>query len=114
MAAEKFGTHSLAPQLLIGHSLGGAALLVAASEIGTISAVATIGAPSFAGHVLHLFDRAVDEIEANGQAEVHIDRTISLKGELDDDMRTRLLEIADKCPVHKSLEAGIQVATSLS
>ena len=72
MAAEKFGTHSLAPHLLIGHSLGGAAVLVAASEIGTISAVATIGAPSFAGHVLHLFDQAVDEIEANGQAEVHI------------------------------------------
>ena len=72
MAAEKFGTHSLAPHLLIGHSLGGAAVLVAASEIGTISAVATIGAPSFAGHVLHLFDQAVDEIEANRQAEVHI------------------------------------------
>ena len=57
-----------------------------------------------------------DYLEDNKQAGKldFIDRTIVLKGELDDDMRTRLLEIADKCPVHKSLEAGIQVTTSLS
>ena len=91
MAAEKFGTHSLAPHLLIGHSLGGAAVLVAASEIGTISAVATIGAPSFAGHVLHLFDQAVDEIEANGQAEVHIGgRPFVVGAGMVQDLKTRM------------------------
>jgi putative redox protein len=57
-----------------------------------------------------------DYLEDNKQAGKldFIDRTIFLKGDLDDDMRRRLLEIADKCPVHKSLEAGIQVTTSLS
>lgn len=91
MAAEKFGTHSLAPHLLIGHSLGGAAVLVAASEIGTISAVATIGAPSFAGHVLHLFDQAVDEIEANGQADVHIGgRPFVVGAWMVQDLKTRM------------------------
>jgi putative redox protein len=91
MAAEKFGTHSLAPHLLIGHSLGGAAVLVAASEIGTISAVATIGAPSFAGHMLHLFDQAVDEIEANGQAEVHIGgRPFVVGAGMVQDLKTRM------------------------
>jgi putative redox protein len=91
MAAEKFGTHSLAPHLLIGHSLGGAAVLVAASEIGTISAVATIGAPSFAGHVLHLFDQAVDEIEANGQADVHIGgRPFVVGAGMVQDLKTRM------------------------
>jgi uncharacterized OsmC-like protein len=43
-----------------------------------------------------------------------IDRTITLTGPLDGDMRDRLLQIADKCPVHKSLESGIRITTRLS
>ena len=43
-----------------------------------------------------------------------IDRTITLTGPLDAEMRTRLLQIADKCPVHKSLETGIKISTILS
>ena len=44
-----------APSLLIGHSLGGAAVIVAASKLDNIKAVATIGAPATVNHVTHLF-----------------------------------------------------------
>ena len=57
-----------------------------------------------------------DYLEDNKQAGKldFFDRTITLTGPLDVEMRTRLLQIADKCPVHKSLEAGIKISTSLS
>ena len=57
--------------LLVGHSLGGAAVLAVAHEFEDIKLVATIGAPSDPAHVLHLFDdNAISKIKANGQAEV--------------------------------------------
>ncbi len=59
-----------APKLLIGHSLGGAAVLAAAGEVPEAQAVATIGAPYDPGHVAHLFKDSVEEIEAKGEAEV--------------------------------------------
>jgi putative redox protein len=59
-----------APALLIGHSLGGAAVLAAAGELPEVRAVATIGAPSDVGHVAHLFTHAADEIEERGSARV--------------------------------------------
>ncbi len=61
-AAAWLREHHAGPQLLVGHSLGGAAVLVAASRIPEVAAVATIGAPSDAGHVAKLFDGALDEI----------------------------------------------------
>ena len=60
------------PDLLIGHSLGGAAVLVAASEIETVKALATIGAPADAEHVIHNFASKIDEIETAGEAEVSL------------------------------------------
>lgn len=63
------GQHQ-APQILIGHSLGGAAVLAAAHEIPEARALATIGAPIDPGHVRHLLEPAVNEIEAAGVAEV--------------------------------------------
>jgi len=60
------------PDLLIGHSLGGAAVLVAASGIETVKAVATIGAPADAEHVIHNFASKIDEIETVGEAEVSL------------------------------------------
>ena len=208
MQGYKFGATALLPQVLIGHSLGGAAVLSVAPEIASVSAVATIGAPSFAADViaswaqrclpkakklasakegevrvsaspdgdfahdiaagsylmradepasvpggldsgpppydfllaglgactamtLRLYARQKgwpledvdlqlrhkkDYLEDNKQAGKldFIDRTITLTGPLDAEMRTRLLQIADKCPVHKSLEAGIKISTSLS
>jgi putative redox protein len=59
-----------APTILIGHSLGGAAVLAAAGEIPEVKAVATIGAPSDLSHVARLFTEARPEIEAKGEAEV--------------------------------------------
>ncbi|MEE8272395.1 MAG: alpha/beta fold hydrolase [Alphaproteobacteria bacterium] len=59
-----------APKILIGHSLGGAAVLAAAESVEEASAVATVGAPYDPGHVAHLFKDSVAEIEAKGEAEV--------------------------------------------
>lgn len=61
-----------APCLLIGHSLGGAAVLVAASMLDDIKAVATIGAPATVGHVKHLFSHGIDEIPEKGNVAVNI------------------------------------------
>jgi putative redox protein len=63
------GAHA-APSILIGHSLGGAAVLAAAGRLDDVKAVATIGAPADPGHVAHLLADARPEIEAKGEAEV--------------------------------------------
>ncbi|CAA0226568.1 alpha/beta fold hydrolase [Tenacibaculum maritimum] len=61
-----------APSLLIGHSLGGAAAIVAASKLANIKAVATIGAPATVNHVTHLFSHAIEEVKTKGEVEVNI------------------------------------------
>ena len=61
-----------APSLLVGHSLGGAAVIVAASKLANIKAVATIGAPSTASHVTHLFTHDISIIPEKGNVEVNI------------------------------------------
>lgn len=61
-----------APQLLIGHSLGGAAVLAAAGDVPEVRAVATIGAPSDADHVVHNFGAKLDEIREKGVSEVDL------------------------------------------
>lgn len=60
----------MAPQMLIGHSLGGAAVLGAARQMDSVRAVVTIGAPFDPGHVTHNFGGALEEIEEEGGAEV--------------------------------------------
>jgi uncharacterized OsmC-like protein/pimeloyl-ACP methyl ester carboxylesterase len=69
-AADRLRTEFAAPVLLVGHSLGGAAVLAAACRIPEVRAVVTIGAPYSPDHVAHLFDAARAEIEADGDAEV--------------------------------------------
>ncbi|MGW6445614.1 alpha/beta hydrolase family protein [Lentzea sp. NPDC055074] len=59
-----------APSVLIGHSLGGAAVLAAAHQIPEVRAVVTIGAPFDTSHVEHLLGPAKEKIEAHGVAEV--------------------------------------------
>jgi alpha/beta superfamily hydrolase len=59
-----------APTLMIGHSLGGAAVLAAAGEVPEAKAVVTIAAPSDPAHVSGLFRDRVPDIEAQGEAEV--------------------------------------------
>ncbi len=61
-----------APSLLVGHSLGGAAVLHAAERLDAVQAVATIGAPSDARHVAHLFAEQADRIAEKGLAEARI------------------------------------------
>lgn len=70
LAAKALEDKKMAPSLLIGHSLGGAAVLGAASEIDSVKAVVTIGAPYDPGHVTHNFGDALKRIETEGAAEV--------------------------------------------
>lgn len=73
VAAAEFLTREYrAPDLLMGHSLGGIAVLAAAERHGIGRAVATIGAPFDPAHVLALFDSSLEEIKRNGQAQVNI------------------------------------------
>ena len=60
------------PTLMIGHSLGGAAVLKATAQLAGIKAVVTIGAPADVTHVTHNFAAALTEIKANGVAEVDL------------------------------------------
>lgn len=61
-----------APAILIGHSLGGAAVLAAAAQIPEAKAVVTIGAPADVAHVLHQLGGSLDLIRATGEAEVKL------------------------------------------
>lgn len=69
-AADYMRANLAAPAILIGHSLGGAAVLAAAGDIAEVKAVATIGAPADVGHVLHQFGSSLDEVRAEGEAHV--------------------------------------------
>jgi putative redox protein len=60
------------PTLLIGHSLGGAAVLAAAGELPDVAAVATVGAPAEVSHVTRLLGDGLDALMTKGDAEVHI------------------------------------------
>ncbi|SFM12362.1 bifunctional alpha/beta hydrolase/OsmC family protein [Shimia aestuarii] len=71
-AASHLEAQGMAPSLLIGHSLGGAAVLRAAASLETVRAVATIGTPFDPGHVTHNFGAALEEIRLNGAAEVDL------------------------------------------
>ena len=61
-----------APAILVGHSLGGAAVIFAAKQLESVKAVATIGAPSNPKHVSHLLKDGLDEISEKGIATVSI------------------------------------------
>jgi putative redox protein len=71
-AAQMLERHHQAPALLIGHSLGGAAVLAAAPQLDSVEAVVTIASPASPRHVEHLFSGARDELERTGEAEVRI------------------------------------------
>ncbi|KRE37258.1 osmotically inducible protein OsmC [Janibacter sp. Soil728] len=70
LAADWLRAHHGAPSLLVGHSLGGAAVIAAAGRIPEVAALATIGAPDDPAHVAHLFASVVPEVEREGRAEV--------------------------------------------
>jgi putative redox protein len=82
-----------APQLLIGHSLGGAAVLAMAAQLHKVKAVVTIGAPYEASHVIHNFDAHLDSIEQSGSAKVSLgSREFTIKKQFLDDLCSQTTE----------------------
>ena len=97
-AARRMEEIGLAPGLLIGHSLGGAAVLRAAAGIPSAKAVATIGAPFDPGHVTDHFSQALPRIEAEGEAEVILGgRPLRIgRGFVEDVSHARLKEAVER------------------
>ena len=90
-AADWLAENHQAPSLLIGHSLGGAAVIAAAARLRSIDAVATIGAPADAQHVQHQFEAQVEEIEKSSEAEVLLaGRPFKIKKQFLDDIADKI------------------------
>jgi len=88
-AANFLRDNYAAPVLLIGHSLGGAAVLSAGSQLKECKAVVTIGAPSNPAHVAHQFTCSIDTIREEGAAEVSLaGRPFTIKKQFLDDIES--------------------------
>ena len=91
-AADHLRATHRAPSLLIGHSLGGTAMLAAAERIPEATAVVTIGAPSSPAHVARLFTSAIDAIRRDGVAEVELGgRRFRIRREMVEDLEAHPL-----------------------
>ena len=89
-ASEFMATQFMAPEILVGHSLGGTAVLAAAHYLESVVAVATIGAPADAEHVLHLLENDIEQIEAKGEARVNLaGRPFHIRSDFVDDVRSQ-------------------------
>lgn len=83
----------VAPDLLIGHSLGGAAVLQAANLIDTVEAVATIAAPANPGHVKHLLEDKIEEIKQRGKARIKLaGRSFTIKEQFLNDLKEQNMD----------------------
>ncbi|MEM9722997.1 MAG: bifunctional alpha/beta hydrolase/OsmC family protein [Bacteroidota bacterium] len=92
-AAEFLNEQYGPAQLLIGHSLGGAAVLMAASLIEEVQAVVTVGAPAEPVHVTRQFEQAKPQLEQEGIAEVSIaGRPFTVKKQFLEDLASQTLE----------------------
>lgn len=92
-AADHLRNKYEAPSLLVGHSLGGAAVLAAAGEIKEAKAVVTIGAPADPAHVSHLFESSRTEIESKGSAVVNLaGRQFEIKKQFLEDIAAQPLQ----------------------
>lgn len=95
-AAARFMESEIgAPALLVGHSLGGAAVLAAAHRLESVRAVATIGAPSDLAHLVTTLEEAAPELATASEAEITIaGRPFRIKRQLLDDLKEqRLIEL---------------------
>lgn len=87
-AADFMREEYAAPSLMIGHSLGGAATLVAAGSVPEVTAVATIGAPHDSENVLKQFKNDLNAIERDGEADVLLaGRPFKMKKQFIEDAR---------------------------
>jgi putative redox protein len=102
-AADHLRQTKKAPSILIGHSLGGAAILAAAGQIPDAKAVVTIAAPSDPAHVTHLFRDRVDDIRRDGRVEVSLaGRPLPITRQFLDDVAEHSL-MAHVAKLHKAL-----------
>jgi uncharacterized OsmC-like protein/pimeloyl-ACP methyl ester carboxylesterase len=91
------------PAILIGHSLGGAAILAAAGQIPDAKAVVTVAAPSDPAHVTHFFKDKIEDIRTQGKVEVQLaGRPFEIKREFLDDIAEHSL-MAHVAKLHKAL-----------
>ncbi len=103
LAADYLRKTKKAPSILIGHSLGGAAILAAASKIPEAKCVATIAAPSDPAHVTNLFKNEIEKIRDSGEVEVSLaGRPFKIKREFLDDIAEHNL-IKNVKELHKAL-----------
>ena len=92
-AADHMRETLSAPEIIIGHSLGGAAVLSAAKHIPESKAVITIGAPADPSHVVHNFEGSIKEIEDTGEAEVLlVGRPFRIQKQFIDDVKEQNLK----------------------
>lgn len=88
-ACAALAERGMDPSLLIGHSLGGAAVLEAAVDLPHVRAVVTLGAPYDPAHVTHHFSGEIDRILAEGAAEVSLaGRSFTIGREFVEDIRS--------------------------
>jgi putative redox protein len=107
-AAAYLAEHYESPSIIIGHSLGGAAALFASQKIDSISAVVTIGSPSYPEHVTHLLSDNIETIEKNGCAIVNVGgREFTIKKQFLDDLRSQ-----NHTDIIKNLGKGLLVMHS--
>jgi putative redox protein len=94
-AAEYLRAQGRGPQLLLGHSLGGAAVLAAAARVPQAEAVAVLGAPSSTDHLRRALLLQAPELEALGEAEVELaGRRFRIRRELLADLERQQMEAA--------------------
>ena len=92
-AAAWMGEHLDHPQLLVGHSLGGAAVLAAAERMDSVRALATLAAPASADHILEQFGNDLETIEAQGSAEIQLaGRPFRIRKDFVDDAKSHSLQ----------------------
>ena len=92
-AADFLKENYSSPDILIGHSLGGAAVIFAGNKINSVKAIATVGAPSSPKHVSHLFKSGIDEIHSKGEAILSIGgRDFKIQKHFLDDINEKNME----------------------
>lgn len=89
-AAAFLENNYAAPSIVVGHSLGGAASIFAGAQLDSVSAVATIGAPSDPEHVSHMLHNAMDDIENFGEGTITVGgREFTIKKQFVEDLKNK-------------------------